>query len=161
MVTHYTYSYPKISLMEPNLSRCCVCVCFVRKPCIRPLVSRRSWSRCKVSSGYTYLFCLINVGGGGGGGAGKEVALDSYTLPLFSDVGFFFSTDFAREPLLCILLFSNSQIKFQIHHFIWHPGFSSALNLCICISDCCRWHYTQRWPVKFLSHNVGLYSRVK
>ena len=45
---------------------------------------------------------MLRVGGGGG-----EVALDSYTLPLFSDVGFF-STDFAREPLLGFLLFSNS-----------------------------------------------------
>ena len=42
--------------------------------------------------------------GGGGSGVGS---LDSYTLPLFSDVGFF-STDFARGPLLGFLLFSNS-----------------------------------------------------
>ena len=36
------------------------------------------------------------------------MALDSYTLPLFSDVGFFFSADFGREPLLSFLLSSNS-----------------------------------------------------
>ena len=41
---------------------------------------------------------------GGGGGEGREVALDSYNLPLFSDVGFFF------QPILHENLFFDSYL---------------------------------------------------
>ena len=39
-----------------------------------------------------------------GRGTGKEVALDSYTLPLFSDVGFFFQP-ILRENLFFVSYF--------------------------------------------------------
>ena len=51
-------------------------------------------------------FVQLMLGGGEGGGKGSGVGF-LYLTPIFG-CRFFFSTDFAREPLLCILLFSNS-----------------------------------------------------